>query len=524
MKQTFLSPMMLVLVLMFSKMMCSQETEQHLQNESSDHEHGIVELSISCNEEAQAEFETGLAHLHHMMYEQARPHFEAATEADSECAMAHWGIAMTSFYPLWMPTPDALLERGQEAVKTAREIGAPTEREEAYIAAVEAFFTNPEPPQESRAKDHEARVKAWKKAQRELHENHPDDVDGAAFYALAEVCYAQTQFSPDEERDYSRQREAGALLERFWEDHPQHPGLFHYIIHAYDSPELAEKAVEAAEGYDQIAPDTPHALHMPSHIFVRLGHWEETIDWNIRSAEAALRQADHDSHAKLHYVHALDYKMYGYLQVGDEENARETLDKVMAVETLPDDMISGYGVAAAIARYHLEQQKWEEAAQLEIGTPDVISWEEYPENMALYHYARGLGAARTGDLELAETEREHIRQAVNDLHDAGNSYWAYMSEALGKAVEAWTLYERGETDQALNLMSEAADLEDSMDKHPVSPGEVLPVRELYGELLLKEGREEEAVTAFEASLERTPNRLNALNNLEKLSDIAVGER
>lgn len=524
MKQTFLSPMMLILVLLFSKIMCSQETEQHLQDESSDHEHGVVEFSISCSEEAQAEFETGLAHLHHMMYEQARPHFEAAAEADSECAMAHWGIAMTSFYPLWMPTPDALLERGKAAVASAREIGAPTEREEAYIAAVEAFFTDPEPQPESRAKDHEARVEAWKKAQREIHENHPDDVDAAAFYALADVCYAQTQFSPDEERDYSRQREAGALLERFWEDHPQHPGLFHYIIHAYDSPELADKAVEAAEGYDQIAPDTPHALHMPSHIFVRLGHWEETIDWNNRSAEAALRQADHDSHAKLHYVHALDYKMYGYLQVGDEENARETLDKVMAVETLPDDMISGYGVAAAIARYHLELKKWEEAAQLEIGVPEVVTWERYPENMALFHYTRGLGAARTGDLEQAETEREYIRQAVNDLHEAGNSYWAYMSEALGKAVEAWTLYERGETDRALNLMSEAADLEESMDKHPVSPGEVLPVRELYGELLLKEGREEEAMAAFEASLERTPNRLNALNNLDELSDITVGER
>lgn len=512
MKQPFLSPSIPVLFLLFSMFMCSHNNNP---SDEMDHEHGEVHFEISCNEDAQAEFETGLAQLHHMMYEQARPHFEAAIEADPDCAMGHWGIAMTSFYPLWMPTPDALLERGREAVQKANEIGAPTEREQSYIAAAEAFFNEPDATYESAARDHEARVKAWKTAQRQTFEQFPDDVDAAALYALAEVCYAQTQFSPDEERDYSRQREAGALLERFWEDHPEHPGLFHYLIHAYDSPELAEKAVEAAEGYDKLAPETPHALHMPSHIFVRLGHWEETIDWNERSAEAALVHAEEDGHAKLHYVHALDYKMYGHLQLGNEEQARETLELVKAVQTLPDDMISGYGVAASIARYYLEQHKWEEAAALKPGYPELVSWDAYPETMALYHYARGLGAARTGDLEQAQADRDFIKGAVNDLHNDGNSYWANMTDALGKAVEAWILYEEGQADDALTLMSSAADLEDSMDKHPVSPGEVLPVRELYADLLYREGRYEEAKEAYEVSLTRTPNRRNALHGVEQ---------
>jgi tetratricopeptide (TPR) repeat protein len=500
------------LMLIFSACDRDAHTEVH----ELDHEHGVVEFEISCNEEAQEEFLEGLAHLHHMMYEQARPHFETAADVDSDCAMSHWGIAMTSFYPLWMPTPDELLERGQNAVETAKSIGADTEREQGFISAVEAFFTDPEPALESAAEDHAARLEAWTDAQRELHERYSDDVDAAAFYALAVISYAQTQFSPHEERDFTPNQRAGELMERFFEDHPQHPGLFHYLIHAYDSPQLAHKAVEAARGYDQIAPDTPHALHMPSHIFVRLGQWEETTDWNERSAEAALRHAEDDGHAKMHYVHALDYMMYGFLQLGDEEKAAETLERVLEVEHVPGDFASGYGVAAPQARFYLEQHKWEEAARLEIGYPDIMDWDQHPNALALFAYARGLGAAHTGDLEQAAAEYDRITGYVEELRDAGDSYWAYMTEALGKAVGAQILYEQGETDEALAQMKAAADLEDSMDKHPISPGEVYPVRELYGELLLREGQVEDAIEAFEQSLQRTPNRRNALNRIDEV--------
>ena len=484
-----------------------------------EHQHGEVNFPISCNEQAQERFETGLAHLHHMMYEQARPEFKVAAEADPDCAMAYWGIAMSSFQPLWHPTTDEGMKRGKEAVKRAKELGAPTEREQKYIAAVDAFFTNPYPPKDSRPADHMARVEAWKDAQREMHEAYPDDVDAAAFYGLAEVCYAVAQFSPDEEHDYSRERMAGALMEEYFEDHPEHPGLFHYIIHAYDSPELAHKALKYAREYDKLAPTTPHALHMPSHIFVRLGKWEETAEWNERSAEAAWNQIDFDDHASAHYVHALDYAMYAYLQMGDREKARQTLERVQNVDEVYAAPFSGYNLAAPQARYYLEQRKWEEAAKLEPAKPEVLPWDNYPEAMAMFSYARGLGAARSGDLNLAQTEKEKISGYVESLFDAGNEYWGYMTKALGQAVEAWTLYEKGETEQALTLMREAAELEESMDKSPITPGEILPVRELYGDLLLREGRTDEALRAYEKALERTPNRRNAERGMERATAI-----
>jgi tetratricopeptide (TPR) repeat protein len=479
---------------------------------------GEVDFPISCSEPAQEEFHAGLAQLHHMMYGQAREHFEAAAEADPECAMAHWGIAMASFQPLWHPTSEEDIERGRAAVEAARETGAPTPRERAHIAAVEAFFTEPVPPAPSRPADHEARVSAWKEAQRELHEAHRDDVDAAAFYALAKVAYAQARFSPEEEPDFGRQRQAGTLLLGYLERHPEHPGLHHYLLHAYDSAELAPGAEEVAEAYDDLAPETVHALHMPSHIFVRLGRWEETAEFNERSARAALRLAERNpaerGYAAMHHAHALDYMMYAYLQMGDDARARQTLERVRGVDHGVTNLGFAYGIAAPQARYYLEQQRWEEAARLEPRMPDVIDWADVPAADALFHYARGLGAARSGDLEQAAAERDRIQAAVRSLRDAGDEYWAHMTEALGRAVDAWIVYERGEPERALALMSEAADHEDSMEKHPITPGEVLPVRELLGDMLLAQGRTQEAIAAYEASLERTPNRRYALNGLE----------
>jgi tetratricopeptide (TPR) repeat protein len=484
-----------------------------------DEELGQVRFPISCNQTAQEEFHVGLAQLHHMMYGQAREHFEAAAEADPRCAMAHWGIAMSSFQPIWHPTSDEDLERGRTAVQAARELGASTERERAHIAAVEAFFTDPDPAAPSRPADHEARVAAWKEAQRELHEAYREDVDAAALYALAKVALAQAQFSPAEEPDFGRQREAGALLLAYLDHHPEHPGLHHYLLHAYDSAELAPGAEAVARAYDDLAPETVHALHMPSHIFVRLGKWQETTEFNERSARAALRLAEREpeerGYAAMHHAHALDYMMYAYLQKGDETKARETLERVRGVDHGVTNLAFAYGIAAPQARYYLEQQRWDEAARLEPRKPDVIDWAVVPAADALFHYARGFGAARSGDLELAAAERDRIRAAVRTLRDDGDDYWAYMTEALGKAVDAWILHERGETERALALMSEAADLEDSMEKHPISPGEVLPVRELYGDMLLEEGRTQEAIAAYEASLERTPNRRYAEAGIER---------
>jgi tetratricopeptide (TPR) repeat protein len=478
-------------------------------------QHGHVAFETSCNAEAQAHFQRGLSHLHHMMYDQARPEFDRAAEADDRCAMAHWGIAMASFQPLWHPTPSEGLERGRAAISTARSIGTPTEREAGYLSAAAAFFADPDPAESGRAADHRARIRAWERAQRSLHERYPDDVDAAAFYALAQVAHATALFSPTEARDYSRQIRAGALLEGYFDDHPDHPGLYHYLIHAYDSPALAERAEAAARAYDQLAPETTHALHMPSHIFVRLGRWEETAELNARSAEAALGHPANGM-TSMHYPHALDYMMYAYLQMGDDDGARETLRRVEDIYRSEGTFAAAYGIAAARARFHLERGEWAEAARLEPRTPQALAWEEHPAAEALIHYARGLGAARSDDPERAAAERERIAEAVTTLRDAGDDYWAYTTEALGQAVQAWILYERGDTDEALALMSAAADLEESMDKHPITPGEVLPVRELHAALLAREGRVDESRTAYQRSLERTPNRRNAMTGLERL--------
>lgn len=503
---TYRLPATVILTLLFSaNVTLAQDDPEQL---------GEVDFNISCNEEAQEHFELGLAQLHHMMYEQARPYFESAAESDPECAMAHWGIAMTSKQPLWQPTTDEGLERGKSAVEEAKAIGAPTQREQRYIDAVDAFFTDPDPPAAGRPADHEARLDAWREAQREVHEAYPEDPDAAAFYALAEISHATMQFSPDEEQDYSRQREVGALLERYLDEHPEHPGLVHYLIHTYDSPALAAKAEDVARRYDQLAPETPHALHMPSHIFVRLGQWEETVEWNDRAAEAALEHPVNGM-TSIHYPHNLDYLMYAYLQLGEDDKALNTLRRIEDLSNVEPQFASAYGIAAAQARYYLDREQWEDAAELEPRTPDALSWEDFPAAEALFHYARGLGAARSGDLNKAETEADRIEGFVRTLNEEGDEYWGTMTEALGKAVRAWVAYERGNTEQALNLMSEAADLEDAMDKHPTTPGEILPVRELYGELLLREGRTEEALAAFEAVLERTPNRRSALASIEE---------
>ncbi len=498
-------PVVTIILLIIS---CTDE--HHMQS----HQHGVVDFEISCNDTAQAEFETGLGHLHHMMYSQARPRFEAAAASDPDCAMAYWGIAMTGFQPLWAPSSDEDLSLGRESIRTAIELGAATEREQDFIHKAAAYYEDPGSSAVDRPSDFQMRLRAWMEASRDLHDRYPDNVDAAAFYALSEISYAMTHFSPHRERDFKRELRAGELMERFLENYPEHPGLFHYLIHAYDSSDLAHLAEEVARQYDQLAPDTPHALHMPSHIFVRLGYWEDTAEWNERSADAA-KQNPFNGLVSMHYPHALDYMMYAYLQLEDYGKAAEILQKVREIGGAQPHFATAYGIAAAQARYVMEQHKWEEAATLRVNYPEVINWENYPGASALFNYARGIGAARSGDLEQAEREQQSIKQAVETMREEGNVYWAYMTDALSKAVKGWLLYERGEMEEALALLSEAANLEESMDKHPITPGEVFPVRELHAEMLKLEGQLEEAREAFDKSLERTPNRRNALKGLEE---------
>lgn len=432
--------------------------------------------------------------------------------------MAYWGVAMTNFQPIWEAPTEEQLEAGQAAVEIAMDLGGGAEREDRYIATVEAFFADPDVEEGADAAAiYAERTRSWKESVRELHEAEPEDVDAAAFLGLAMLAYQERLVTPADDRDFEVEKQAGAMLEGYLDDHPEHPGLYHYIIHIYDFPQLAHKGVEVAHAYDDLAPHTPHALHMPSHIFVRLGEWEETVEWNIRSAEAALNHPVNGT-TSIHYPHALDYKMYGYLQLGQHEEARETLEKVRAIDDVEVAFGSAYGIAAAQARYYLERGAWEGAAELEENSPAALDWDAFPGAQAIFHYARGLGAARTGELEQARAELEAIEGAVAALEEDADLYWKTMTEALAKAVEGWIAYAEGDVARALELMDEGAQLEESLEKHPTTPGEVLPVRELHGDLLLEEGRLEQAREAYETSLERTPNRRNPLERLEQVEE------
>jgi tetratricopeptide (TPR) repeat protein len=473
-----------------------------------DEAYGTVDFPLSCTSEAQASFDTGLALLHHMMYEQAAGHFETAAAADASCAMADWGVAMTQLRPLWAPPTDAEFTRGRSAIEKARARKAETERERAYIEALAAYYTTAE------AGTHRDGVQAWETAQRELYEAHADDIDAAAFWALAHLATA-----PPDDSTYAHQQRAGAVLEVRLDAAPRHPGLFHYLIHAYDNPALAANAVDVARAYDKLAPDVPHALHMPSHIFVRLGIWPDVIEWNRRSADAALRQSS-DAYTSLHHAHALDYMIYAHLQRGEDRQARAALDELLDIETYQPHPVAAYGIAAAHARYALERRQWGEAAALPLHVPDTFPWDDFPEHESITYWARGLGAARSGDAATARTVVDTLAAIHERTLAKEEDYWALHVDARRTTVQAWIAYAEGNTDRALTLMRTAADREDSVDKHPMTPSAVLPARELLGDLLVAVDRPVEALTAYRAALAISPNRFHSLYGAGRAAEAA----
>lgn len=463
-----------------------------------DQEYGEVNFTTSCSAEAQEAFDTGLALLHHMMYGQAVEHFEQSAENDPSCAMAHWGIAMTQLRPLWAPPTEEEFERGMTAIERAESLEASTDREQAYIEALDAYYTTAEEG------THREGVRDWEAALRGVHEAFPEDVDAGAFWALSHLATA-----PSDDDTYAHQKRAGSVLEGLLDEAPRHPGAFHYLIHAYDNPMLAEQAVEVARGYDKLAPDVPHALHMPSHIFVRLGIWPDVVEWNRRSADAALEQSSGEQ-VSLHHVHALDYMIYAYLQRGEDQKAERALQEIREVENYQAHPASAYGIAAAQARYALEREQWDEAANLPIRAHDRIPWDNFPEHEAITYWARGMGAIQTGDLEAARTVVDTLDAFHKRTLDKGEDYWAIHVDARRTAVEAWLAHAEGQSDRALELMREAADRESSVGKHPITPSEVLPAQELLGDLLMEMDRPEEALDAYQAALEISPNRLRSL--------------
>jgi tetratricopeptide (TPR) repeat protein len=478
------------------------------QHHGSDHSVGKTDFGVSSNSAVNAQFNYALAMLHHMMYDHAEKEFLKVIEQEPDCAMAYWGIAMSYFHPLWHDPTKYDLEKGWEAVKKAKELNAPTERERDYIAAIESVYKDWENVK------HSDRLVNWVKAQEMLSKKYPDDIDAGAFYALSLLAAA-----PKNDKNFTNQKKAGALLEKLQLRAPEHPGLFHYIIHSYDNPELANRAVDVARAYDKLAPDVPHALHMPSHIFVRLGLWSDAVDWNIRSAASAKKHSLGQL-TTMHYVHALDYLMYSYLQQGKDNLAKDVLFNVNEVQNHEDNLASSYGIAASQARYVLERRDWNAAANLPIRTHQKFPWDKYPWGEAITYFARGLGAARINNIALAKESIGKLDEFYNSTMEMGQNYWAVLVDAQRTTVAAWIAFSEGKKEEALQLMKKAADLEDSVDKHPVTPGAVLPARELLGDMLVLLEKPGDAISSYEASLKISPNRFNSLYGAGYAAELA----
>ena len=359
---------------------------------------GEVEFTISCDPDTQAMFNQSVAMLHHMMYAQSHDLFMEMTKTDPDCAMLHWGVAMTYLHPLWAPPSESDLKQGMAAYTRASELGAPTERELDYINAIGTYF------KDWQERSHPERLASWQMAQTELFESYPDDVDAASFYALSLLATA-----PKADKTFSQQEKAGQLLEELHRKAPMHPAGYHYTIHAYDNPVLAERALEISRGYGVIAPDIPHALHMPTHIFVRLGLWDDVIEWNKRSAKAALSQPVGDM-TSLHYAHAIDYLVYGYLQKGMDDEAGKLIEQLNATDNFQDSFASAYAIAAAQARIALERSDWQQAAMLPLRTHTAFPWDNYPWFESITYFAKGVGSARSGDIEGATANLNKLNE------------------------------------------------------------------------------------------------------------------
>lgn len=493
--------------LIFSFLMLNQfSIAQHGHTKNKDAV-GKIDFPVSDNAEVQDQFNHALAMLHHMMYDHAEKEFKKIAEQEPHCAMAYWGIAMSHFHPLWHEPGKEDLKKGWEAIEKAGELTAEKKQKD-YISAIEAFYKNWETAK------HAERLANWENAQETLHQAYPDDTDAGAFYALSLITTA-----PKDDKTFSNQKKAGALLEELFVKAPEHPGLFHYIIHAYDNPLLAKNAVEIARGYDKLAPNVPHALHMPSHIFVRLGLWDDAIDWNTRSAAAALENSLNGV-VSIHYPHALDYLMYSYLQQANDKMSADVLSKINKDENYEDNVAAAYGIAAAQARFFLEQRQWLSASKLPVRLHSKFPWDKYPWTEAITYFARGLGSARINDLTAAKDAVTMLDKLYESTMKAGQNYWAIQVDVQSKTVAAWIAYSEGKKEEALTLMKKAADLEDSVDKHPVTPGAVLPARELYGDMLLLSGKPNDALTAYASALEISPNRFNSLYGAGNAAQLA----
>jgi hypothetical protein len=468
---------------------------------------GKVHFPVSCIPAAQQQFDRALAMLHSFWYPQGLNAFSEVTKTDPSCAMGYWGIAMSRrANPLVGAPAPPVLKDGLEAVNKAKAIGAKTQREVDYIAAMETYYKDWEKV------DYQSRVLAFEKAMEQMYLHYPQDLEAAIFYALA-INEAVTVLPADKE--YTRQLKAGAILEKVLAAQPEHPGALHYLIHSYDFPPLADRGLSAARQYGDVAPSAPHALHMPSHIYSMLGMWQDSI----KSNQAALAVAKG-------YGHALDFMVYAYLQGAQDAEAKRGVDRSAELQknqaavgnaNPTGAVLAGYTALAAIpARYTIERGAWAEAAALQ---PQPTT----PVADSITYFTRAMGSARSGDLDGARANIEQLKQIAGRLVQSKDDYWAQQVEIMRSGSTAWVLYGEGKKDAALKLMRTAADLEDGSEKHVAMENRLWPMRELLGDLLLATNQPTLALKEYETSLQSARNRYRGFYGAAKAAQLS-GDR
>ena len=450
---------------------------------------GKVHFETSCNPQAQKLFDRAMLYQHSFWYRASQKVFDDVLKADPECGIAYWGIALSLLLNPHVAPPAKNLAEGAAIIAKGKSVGAKTQRERDYIDALAVMYADYDKV------DHRTRNVAYAKAMEQLAQRYPNDDEAQIHYALA----LNTSASPAD-KTYANQLKGAAILEPIFARQPQHPGVAHYLIHLYDYPPIAEKGLNAARVYAKIAPDASHALHMPSHIFTRVGYWQELINSNVASARVAKEAGDF-----VGQLHAMDYLVYAYLQLGQDTQAKAVVDEMTTVTGITETYLPGpYALAISPARYAIERSDWKAAAALQV-RPSPLA-----QVQAITYFARALGAARSGNPDAAKADVAKLGELRDKLREAKDAYWAEQVDIQQKVASAWVLYAEGKYDDALKAMSAAADAEDKTEKHPVTPGVPKPARELYGVMLLERGMPNEALAAFEATLKKEPNRSGCL--------------
>lgn len=465
-----------------------------------DHSLGRIDLPFTCSKDAQADLDRAMALLHHMTYPQAREAFERVAATDPKCAMAQWGIAMTLFQPLWPTRPGpAALQRGWDAVQKAKAL-QPAERERLFVAAAEAFFLEPA------SSDYWLRIRRWEQAMEKVYTSLPDDPEAAAFYALAHLATAPANAISRAHAD----RAAEILLD-VYKRNPDHPGAMHYLVHANDVPGRERELLDVTRKYEGAAPRNPHALHMPTHIYTRLGDWSGVVRGNLLAAEAALEHPAGERGELVwdEFPHAIEYLVYAYLQRGADEGAAEQVKRLRATARLEPTFKTAFHLASTQARYALERRAWDEAVLIVPREPATLEWDRFTWPEAIARFARGLGAAHLGKVGEAKAAVERLQELEEATRKAGEELFTRNIRVLRLELSAWLAHVEGQKESSVALMREAAELETSTPKHAVTPGPTLPAYELLGDLLLEQKQPAEALTAYKRSLELYPKRFNS---------------